>query len=280
MPTWKRDLTASRPRTTAATPTTLTISATSSLHTTTDHRPDTYDLDLPSDQPLHTTDHPLDPINHGPPLSNQPPQSPPHLPPSLPLPLNDTHLELLDSKGPRHRVVNLILCKGGHRSGRSTAHLLRSSRDRRSYSDRACQTPVSGLEDDRNPEGSSEAVKVTFLAQTLPKLTTINRREYSVNFYVAEVLLFYRCHRLGHLMRECKAKQGHVLHVAAQATTPLNAEPTNAGASTVVGSILLPNLGVEPERNGPWPVVSGPRLTCLAQWLSCQQRSWWEPQGI
>ena len=71
-----------------------------------------------------------------------------------------------------------------------------------------------------------------------------------------------------------------VLHVALQATKPLNAVPANAGASTVVGSILLPTLVVKPERNGPWPTASGPKPTCLGQWPSSKQRSWWEPQGI
>ena len=60
----------------------------------------------------------------------------------------------------------------------------------------------------------------------------------------------------------------------------LNAMQANAGASTVVGSILLPTLDVKPERNGPWPAASGPKLTCLGQWHSSKQRSWWEPQGI
>ena len=54
---------------------------------------------------------------------------------------------------------------------------------------------------------ASEATKVTFIAQTLPTLMRVNRREYSVRPYVAEVMRCYQCHGLGHLMRDCKARQ-------------------------------------------------------------------------
>ena len=70
------------------------------------------------------------------------------------------------------------------------------------------------------------------------------------------------------------ARQGKrpALNVAPQATKPLNAVPANAGASTVVGSILLPTLDVKPESNGPWPTASGPKPICLGQWPSSKQK--------
>ena len=42
---------------------------------------------------------------------------------------------------------------------------------------------------------ASEATRVTFLAQKLPTLIRVKRREYSVRPYVAEVLRCYRSHR-------------------------------------------------------------------------------------
>ena len=51
--------------------------------TSTNHRCDTNDLGLTSDQLLHTVDHHLNPINHGPPSCDQTQPPPPHpLPPS------------------------------------------------------------------------------------------------------------------------------------------------------------------------------------------------------
>ena len=54
---------------------------------------------------------------------------------------------------------------------------------------------------------ASEAIRVTFIAQKLPLLMKINKQEYSVRPYVAEVLRCYRYHRYGHTKRQCKAKQ-------------------------------------------------------------------------
>ena len=70
----------------------------------------------PRDQPFHTTDHHLDPINHGPSSWDQTPPSPSSTP--LPPVLDDTRIDTLggqssvkkhDPKGLFHRVVNLIL---------------------------------------------------------------------------------------------------------------------------------------------------------------------------
>ena len=47
----------------------------------------------------------------------------------------------------------------------------------------------------------SEAIRVTFMAQKLPLLMKINKQEYSVRTYVAEVLRCHRCHRYGHTKR-------------------------------------------------------------------------------
>ena len=54
---------------------------------------------------------------------------------------------------------------------------------------------------------ASRAIRVTFVAQKLPLLMKINKQEYSVRPYVAEVLRCYRCHRYGHTKQPCKAKQ-------------------------------------------------------------------------
>ena len=77
------------------------------------------------------------------------------------------------------------------------------------FSDEQCQTHfrVKGASRLTCREGTaSEAIKVTFLAQTLPTLMRINRSEYSLRPFVAEVLWRYQCHWLGHLIRQCKAK--------------------------------------------------------------------------
>ena len=96
-----------------------------------------------------------------------------------------------------------------------------------------------------------DAIKVTFIAQTRPTLMRVNRREYSVRPYVAEVMRCYRCHRLEHLMRDCKPRQEACPTCGSSGHKASKCVPANAGASTVVGSILLPTLDVKPERNGP-----------------------------
>ena len=53
---------------------------------------------------------------------------------------------------------------------------------------------------------SSKAIRVTFVAQKLPLLMKINKQEYSVRSYAAEVLRCFRCHRYGNIKHECKAK--------------------------------------------------------------------------
>ena len=54
---------------------------------------------------------------------------------------------------------------------------------------------------------ASRAIRAAFVAQKLPLLMKINKQEYSVRPYVAEVLRCYRCHRYGHAKQPCKAKQ-------------------------------------------------------------------------
>ena len=52
---------------------------------------------------------------------------------------------------------------------------------------------------------ASEAIRVTFIAQKLPLLMKINKQEYNVRPYVAEVLRCYKCHRYGHTRVQVKA---------------------------------------------------------------------------
>jgi hypothetical protein len=53
----------------------------------------------------------------------------------------------------------------------------------------------------------SQAVRVTFVAHSLPLTMKVNKREYGVRPFVAQVIRCYRCQRFGHYMRECRAKK-------------------------------------------------------------------------
>ena len=54
---------------------------------------------------------------------------------------------------------------------------------------------------------ASEAIRVTFISQKPPLLMKINKQEYRVRPYVAEVRRCHRCQRYGHTKRQCNSKQ-------------------------------------------------------------------------
>nr|KAG5702244.1 hypothetical protein BaRGS_030599 [Batillaria attramentaria] len=53
----------------------------------------------------------------------------------------------------------------------------------------------------------SRAVRVTLAETTLPDHLVINRQEYGLRPYVAEVQRCYKCQRLGHVQKSCPAKK-------------------------------------------------------------------------
>lgn len=51
------------------------------------------------------------------------------------------------------------------------------------------------------------AIRFTFETATLPGSVVLNRREYPVDPYVAEVVRCFKCQKHGHIRRDCRAKQ-------------------------------------------------------------------------
>ena len=124
---------------------------------------------------------------------------------------------------------------------------------------------------------ASEAIKVTFLAQTLPTLMRVNRREYSKRPYVAEVIRCYRCHRLGHLTLDCKARQEACPTCGSSGNKASRCRSSKHRWVNCGGEHSAAYLGCKAREE--WTTASGPKRICTGQWPSSKQRSWWEPQG-
>ena len=99
---------------------------------------------------------------------------------------------------------------------------------------------------------ASEAIRVTFIAQKLPLLMKINKQEYNVRPYVAEVLRSYKCHRYGHTKQECKSKREVCNTCGRQGHSTSGCKSAQRKCRSCGGSTPPVTRTAESVRNGNW----------------------------